>query len=103
MRGRLTGGGGATFAEPVSVVELEELAQHFENDGFSVRRTEGRLESTALVTVGIDVIRGDESYSFGINLFENDHFLQSRVDNVCIRDFERDECDYCVDQFSTTE
>ena len=103
MQGRLTGRGGATFVEPVSVTELEELAQHFENDGFSVRRTEGRLESTALVTVGIDAIRGDQSYSFGINLFENDRFLRSRVDNVCIRDFERDECDYCVDQFSTNE
>ena len=102
MQGRLTGHGGATFTEPVSVVELEVLAQHFENDGFTVRRRETRRESTALAAVGIDAIRGDQSYSFGINLNENDHFLASRADNVCIEDFER-ECDFCVDRFPTTE
>ena len=63
---------------------------------------ETRRESTALTTVGIDAIRGDRSYSFGINLFENDHFLRSLVDNVCIEDFER-ECDFCVDRFPTNE
>ena len=98
MLGRLTGGGGATFAETITVTELEELAQHFENDGFTVRRTESRRESTALATAGVDAIRGDRSYSFDLNLFENDRFLGSRADNVCIEDFERDECDYCVDQ-----
>jgi len=93
IRGRLAGVGPARFAEPVTDLDLENLAIYFEEREFVVRR---RLDGLGRA---VNAARGDESYIYSFS-HERNQTIASDVDVLCIEDFDPDEdCVNCVDSF----
>jgi len=102
---RLTGEGVITFAQPLRVEDLEQLALHLEDQEFTVVRSRETFEQITESVFGVTAVNNAVSYGYTFSELENDQQIRSSVNTRCIDQLTAltADCRSCVDSFVDPE